>query len=245
MYVINTNVVERHISVDRRDVLQGGSQVDTLEVTFDDEWRGFDIRACFVRPDMGETRTAAIAPKWASGSDVSGPAEVAMPASMIAKTGTLVIAFVGVSGERKMTTHADGAYLTVVDAGWLEGSGTGTVEPEIGDLEKARQQAVEAADAASDATDAANRAKADADSATRAAQDATAAASRAADSANGAASAATASKDAADVATGDARAATRAANDAAQAALSAVTADRKVWLDYDEDGYLSIYEVRS
>ena len=35
------------------------------------------------------------------------------------------------------------------------------------------------------------------------------------------------------------------ANKAAEAANSAVTADRKVWLDYDDEGYISAFEVES
>lgn len=232
MRTIECNVDRRAISFDSMSILQGGVGVDAIHVVFDDEWDGFGKRCVFENGSLSVSVSV--------GSDGT----VAVPGEVLEPTGNLYVSFVGTrDGRQRITTKRERAYLTVARAGAIEGTAPG--EPTVGDLEKARQQAVEAADAASDATDAANRAKADADSATRAAQDATAAASRAADSANGAASAATASKDAADVATGDARAATRAANDAAQAALSAVTADRKVWLDYDEDGYLSIYEVRS
>lgn len=38
---------------------------------------------------------------------------------------------------------------------------------------------------------------------------------------------------------------TKAANYAAEAALSAVTADKKVWLDYDDEGRICMYEVES
>lgn len=57
--------------------------------------------------------------------------------------------------------------------------------------------------------------------------------------------AAVVSKNSADKAAGDATAAATKAEQAAEAAASAVAADTKVWMDYDDEGYLCIYEARS
>lgn len=216
MKSIKVNVVERRITFGGTDmdlingtanVLQGGVGVDSLEVTFDDEWDGFSKRVVFEKNGVGVSQSVEAG-------------TVAIPGEMLETTGRLNISFVGTKGNTKITTYAQDAYLIVATAGAAEGRAPS--EPTVSDLETTRANTQKAADAANAATANADKATSNANAATAKANSSADAADTSKANADKAAETANAAAANADKATEDAKAATADANKAAEAAKAAV-----------------------
>jgi hypothetical protein len=143
----------------------------------------------------------------------------------------------------ELVDTTDEMAIKVLDCIDADGEQAEEYMPLIAEVRDATDAAVKAAERAEDATDAAVKAATRADDAADGADKAAANAQNAAKIATDAAGNATDAASLAEIAKNNANTAADEANKAAEAAKSAVTADRKVWLDYDDEGYICAFEV--